>query len=298
MTNRAEQVNLIKLLKLAQELGYSREMRKSMESSFNFLSSYYIEEVCNKAIPLVSKSKSEEDALNIVDELIHQARKENFPYRYFLADIIAQNGYSLEAEREIEIEIISAGGLSRERINKKAIPLVQNSKTEDEAVKAVKNLVKQEKEISKGQRHYAFELLRILKDLKYSIDTHKEIIHWLVKILRSEPRDEIAKKAIPLVQNSQSEKEAIEIVKQLVREAKTGESHYSSTLLEILTEMEFSEDAREDIISAFYFLNEELTEQAAKQAIPLVQNSKTELEAVRAITRIVKQMEAKTVVVE
>ena len=64
---------------------------------------------------------------------------------------------------------------------------------------------------------------------------------------------------------------------------------HRTRLLETFTEKKYSQEAKHEIMLRFGVLKKNQKEETAKKAIPLVQNSKTEKEAVEAVLRLVEQ---------
>ena len=69
-----------------------------------------------------------------------------------------------------------------------------------------------------------------------------------------------------------------------------SESHYRTKLLKKCTEKNISDSIIDEIMLLFGSIEPNMKEEVAKRAIPLVEESKTEKEAINKIMQLVKQV--------
>ena len=129
--------------------------------------------------------------------------------------------------------------------------------------------------------YYRTALLEIITEKKFSLSTENEIMH-LFRDIEPSKKEEIAKQAIPLVESSQTEQEAVTKIKQLIK------YHYRTKMCNLFLERDLSIPTESEISRLFKDLKEEEKENLAKKIIPLIESSKTEQEILTKVKQLME----------
>ena len=193
-------------------------------------------------------------------------------YRAQLLKLFSDKGFSATTDCEIMLLFKDINEEDKEELAKNIIPLIEMSQTEQEAVTKIKQLIKY---------FYRTQLLVTFTEKQYSQNSKHEIMGFF-GTLEPEQKEKVAKQAIPLVESSQTEQEAVTKIKKLIK------YHYRTKMCNLFLERDLSIPTESEISRLFKDLKEEEKENLAKKIIPLIESSKTEQEILTKVKQLIE----------
>ena len=135
-------------------------------------------------------------------------REDAYRYRTELLLTFNEKKYSQSSKHEIMELFGKLKAEQKENVAKAAIPLVKSSKTEQEVILQVKQLINQNTYLYRG------EMLHLFLEKGFSISTEDELA-YLFKGIPEEEKESLAKEIISLIETSKTEQEIITKAKRL-----------------------------------------------------------------------------------
>lgn len=210
---QSEYQHCAQLLRLLKEKNISVcTIADIMLLSVNFEEQEQKEEAAKKLYPIIEKLSSDEEVLTAVEEIVEQSIYYN---RERLLNLLKAKKFSsqtidvfLDLFEKIKSDLLEDTG-------RKLYQVVENCNTEDEALKAADEMVRQ------YDTYRRERLLDLMKDRHFSFDAREDVMN-LIRSVDPEDREETAQMLYPIVGISRTEEEAVSEATEAVVHMKTN----------------------------------------------------------------------------